>query len=161
MKNHLYFICPTDNLETILNSKGKKQNYYCSSLGNSVEFDKQVMNEIKGLISDKNITTITFILSDTNKILLNAISGVNKQPINGLRSYNNKIRKQKKLSYLLWEARDQRIPILSSLLNSKISELKTKLSSEIKIHGEIYSTNEKTFKSIHMDVLHREKYSLN
>lgn len=55
MQKHLYFICPTDHLETVINNTFKQENYYCNSLGNSIKFDSEMVGQINVLIETKNI----------------------------------------------------------------------------------------------------------
>ena len=47
MLKHLYFICPTDFLEGVIENVFKQINYYYTSLGNSITFDKDSVKQLK------------------------------------------------------------------------------------------------------------------
>ena len=64
MKKCLYFICPTDCLESTIQSTFHQENFFYSSLGNSVNFNECELNQAKQLICDKGIREISFILAD-------------------------------------------------------------------------------------------------
>jgi hypothetical protein len=66
MNKHLYFICPTDHLETVIQKISQEKNYYLTSLGNSIDLDFETMGQINSLIESKKITQISFILSNNN-----------------------------------------------------------------------------------------------
>mgnify|MGYP004137638051 CR=1 FL=1 len=70
MRKHLYFVCPTDHLETVINDHCYQENYYLTSLGNSVSFNSEFIGEINSLIEANRITEITFILSDNTSAIL-------------------------------------------------------------------------------------------
>ena len=63
MGKHLYFVCPTDNLETVIENHFQNKNYFLSSLGNSLGFSFEVVEEINSLIENKGITEINFVLA--------------------------------------------------------------------------------------------------
>ena len=69
MLKHLYFTCPTDHLETTINKSFEHENYFLSTLGNSVSFSSEFVNEISSFIKANSINKITFILSDNNRII--------------------------------------------------------------------------------------------
>ncbi len=83
MRKHLYFICPTDRLEAVINARFKQENYYWTSLGNSVSFDNERVGEINALMETKSITGITFVLSDDNCMFLDALKDREFSSING------------------------------------------------------------------------------
>lgn len=60
-----------------------------------MEFDKEIILEINKLIACKNTDAITFVLSDKNQIILNAI-GNNKVVNNwGLKRFDKQVKKQR------------------------------------------------------------------
>ncbi len=67
MQKHLYFICPTDYLETVIEASFLEENYFLTSLGNSLRLDSETLGEINGFIESKNINEITFVLSEDNR----------------------------------------------------------------------------------------------
>ena len=52
MSNNLYFICPTDNLESIINSTFNEEKYYVTSLANSITFNHQFIKLTSNIIRD-------------------------------------------------------------------------------------------------------------
>ena len=70
MSRHLYFVCPTDNLEKLIEEKYPQENYYLTSLGNSIKFSNDFIVEINGLIEAKGIEKVTFVLSKNNHFIL-------------------------------------------------------------------------------------------
>jgi len=91
MKQCLYFICPTDYLETIIERTFDQENYFYSSLGNSVIFTKDELSEIKKLICSKGIREISFVLADDNPIVLDALANQNFSDIRGLKKFYNQV----------------------------------------------------------------------
>ena len=69
MLKHLYFTCPTDHLETVISESFDQENYFLSSLGNSVSFSSEFVNEVSSFIKAHSINKITFILSENNRII--------------------------------------------------------------------------------------------
>ena len=68
MPKHLYFICPTDHLETVINRHYNEENYFISSLGNSIDFNKQFTAYLCDLVEAKGITEISFVLAQDNTL---------------------------------------------------------------------------------------------
>jgi len=167
MQKSLYLLCPTDCLESIINSTFNNKNYFYTSLGNSVMFDnKQTLKDIKELIKKHEIRDISFVLSNTNKIILDALGNKDFLKIRGLNDFYNKITEQKEHSVLSWHTTDNRqFSILSYYLNKKIKELQLELNSlffePIRIHGKIYNKKENMFNNIYSDLICIEKYCLN
>ncbi len=156
MTKTLYFICPTDCLEPIINYTFQQENYYYSSLGNSTSFDSNMLVQIKELIKSKNIDEILFILSNNNRIISDAIGKQCFSEINGLSFFYNQVieKSNSKVSWKVWE--DPTL-LLSHLLNIKIKELTTGLRYFLdqlpKISGKIYDREEKVFLAIHSDLI--------
>ena len=84
MFNKLYFICPTDNIESIINSKLNDNNFYITSLANSITFNYDFIKELLSFIEAKKISEIAFVLSDDNKLINDALE-------------NNKFKEPKKI----------------------------------------------------------------
>ncbi|WP_281615744.1 hypothetical protein [Flammeovirga sp. SubArs3] len=95
MQKHLYFVCPTDHLETIIEATFKEENYYYSSLGNSVSFEKDIISEINDVIETNNIKEVTFILSNTNKLILDAIQHESQPLVIGMKRFYYDVIRQK------------------------------------------------------------------
>jgi hypothetical protein len=165
MKSCLYFICPTDCLESIIESKFHHENYFYGSLGNSLTFTQNELNQIKELICSKGIREIYFVLSDDNQIVSDAIGNQDFSDIRGLENFYNQVQLQKEHLEMSWQIQNPQFLILSSFLNTKIEKLKDGLSDlmigEIAIVGKIFSKEEHQFKDIYSDLICREDSILN
>ena len=167
MQKHLYFICPTDHLERVIDSTFKQDNYFYTSLGNSITFDAETLEQLVELLSNKNIQNISFVLSDDNSIVLDALGNHEFSQIDGLSSFYREIARQKDRSILLWKSHHLQFSILSNFLNQKIKELRLALGNiyadRIKINGIIYLSQQKTFSDIYSDWICEEnfRFSLN
>ncbi|BDS11058.1 hypothetical protein [Aureispira anguillae] len=165
MQNHLYFICPTDNLETIIDYTFRGRNYYYTSLGNSIVFNNDTTWQIQKLINKNHINKISFILSNDNRIILDALGNQGFSKVTGLNNCYDEIIKQKKLSEKSWQRYKRQFSIISYHLNKKIKELRFGINgsfaSQLKISGKIYHRQEQVFKDIYPDLICRESFSLN
>ena len=70
MNASLFFLCPTDCLESIVNKIYKGENYFYNSLGNALTLDSTTLESIKRLVCRHNIKNIYLVLSEQNKIAL-------------------------------------------------------------------------------------------
>lgn len=165
MQKHLYFICPTDHIETVINSTFLEENYYWTSLGNSVSFTRDTIQEMNTLIITKNITEITFVLSDNNKIVQDALQEQQFSDIRGLHRFYDAIIRQKQLTKLLWQTNNSKLPLISRYLHTKMKELHlsmdTEFNSQVKIGAKIYNSSEYFFSKIHAPLFHLESFNLN
>ncbi|RNC90148.1 MAG: hypothetical protein ED555_12015 [Allomuricauda sp.] len=165
MKAHLYFICPTDHLEPVINESSDNGSHYYTSLGNSVVFTKYTINQIEHLIAKYNIEEATFILSSTNPIIRDALERQDFSGIRGLNGFYDEIARQKRYSKVLWQEHNNQFIILSYYLNKKIEELQHKLkaqfANQIKITGKIYDKKKNTFDEIYPNLVCTKFFSLN
>ncbi|KXX69957.1 hypothetical protein [Flammeovirga sp. SJP92] len=165
MRKHLYFICPTDHLEPVIESTFHEENYFCSSLGNSISFDHMMMEEINQLIETKNIREITFVLSDSNKLFKEALNNQVHKAGNSLEEFFHDIKNQKKLTSVIWKKSDLQLPVLSLYLDRRIRELQSQISfwfeDKVKINAKVYNRQKKVFKDIHSELFSLKYYSQN
>lgn len=165
MQKLLYFICPTDCLEPIINNTFRQENYYISSLGNSIVFDNKAMDQLKELITSNNIREISFVLSYDNRVILDALGNQDFSEISGLNHFYKEIIRKKKDSEASWQTWNPQLLILSYYLNDKIRELKFRLNGlffdRLKISGKIYNRRENIFKNIYSDSICIEYFGLN
>ena len=161
----LYFICPTDFLESVINKSFQDEKYYYSTLGNSINFDNKVLKNTKKLIETKNIRAIYFVLSSDNRIVFDALGNQDYSRIKGLNVFYDQVIKQKETVELSWQAWNSDFLILSYYLNHKISELKQgmgdRMNDQLIIKGKIYNKEEKAFIDIYPDLMCLEYASLN
>ena len=165
MKKHLFFICPTDYLETVINKVFRQENYFFTSLGNSIIFDAETMAEINGLIETKNITEITFVLSDNNVIVMDALRNRDFSNLTGLEGFYHEIVEHRELSEVLWQVSNLQHPVFSHYMNAKIKELQAKISSwmidQISFNCKLYDVKRNTFTEMYSNLLYAKCFSLN
>lgn len=165
MQKRLYFICPTDFLETVINDSFKGENYFITSLGNSIALDTDKIDGINTLIETIGIQEITFILSMENRIALSALKDREFSGLHGLECFHDDIERQMAYTKIQWKTNNLGDPILYYLLNEKVSELKSKLSNwevdQIKIGAKIYNRKMNFFTEITPDLINKEYISLN
>ena len=165
MKKYLFFVCPTDNLESIIDLKFKHENYYLSSLGNSMTFNEEIVNEIDMLIKRVKITEIIFVLASNNRIIDDALKDQEFSNIKVLRPLYKKITLQKKLLKALWKPSNIILPIISSHLNEKINELRLKIKNlsivEQNMRTQVFDIQKNVFSDIHDVLFYREHIMLN
>lgn len=165
MQKHLYFICPTDHLEPVINNTFKQENYYFTSLGNSIAFDTSMVWQLNELLQSKNIRDISFVLSDNNRIVSDALEKQDFSEITGLSNFYNQITRQKEYFKGVWQTYNRQFLILSYHLNDKIKELRLGLKclsiDPLKISGKIFNRHEEVFSDIYSDLICREYISVN
>ena len=165
MKRHLYFICPTDNLEPVINNTFKQENYYLTSLGNSIEFNADMVSQLNELLRTRNIRDISFVLSDNNRFVSDALGKKDYLGVTGLRNFYHQIAKQKEHSEGVWQTYNRQFLILSYHLNDKIKELRLGLQclpiGAFKIHGKIYNTDNDAFSDIYPGLICRDCVGVN
>ncbi|MEX0360904.1 MAG: hypothetical protein AB3N10_07935, partial [Allomuricauda sp.] len=123
MQRSLYFVCPTDCLEPIINCTFGDKNHFYTSLGNSVVFDKHTIDYIEPLILKQNVKEIYFVLSISNSIIIDALENQNFVDIRGLNDFYDEVLRQKGHSEVLCRQDNRQFMILSYHLNKKIKEL--------------------------------------
>ncbi len=166
MDNMLFLLCPTDSLQSKINTVSKCKNYFYTSLGNSFNFDDKIITEIKELIQKHTINEIYFVLSNDNKIVLDALEGQSFSEIKGLKRFYKEIEKDKMLLKILTNTENNNFSIISFYLNKKIKALKHKLednlvSQPVKIYGKIYNKEKKSFMNIFSNLNGLEKFRWN
>ena len=165
MQKRLYFICPTDHLESIINDRYKEENYYLTSLGNSISFDFETVEQLNSLVLEKEISHITFVLSDTNSIIEDALLHQNFGNLQTLKPLHSEILKQKKLADKVWHTSSLRVLVATHYLSCKIDELHHQLSSwmtkPIKIDAKIYHRKQARFTESTPDLLLLRYFHLN
>lgn len=160
----LYFICPTDCLEAIIDSTYKQQeNYYYSSLGNSTTFNLSLLKETQQLIKTKSIKEITFVLANDNRIILDAIGDQDYTEHLQLNDVYYKILKHRYNSKLSWYNWNEQFLFLSSFINDQINEFKSKLTDlsalGLTINGQIYNRQQNIFKDTDSELIFMGPYS--
>lgn len=153
MQKHLYMVCPTDHLEPIIDSSFKGLKAFYTSLGNTMAMDRLTLKQIAVQIEKDNIQEITFVLSEDNHIVLDALNHQNFIEITTLKkAYPHFVKHQKTVTDS-WQVHFQHAMILSYHLNEKIKELKRGLQgfpiSQPLINGKLYSKAYRNFRQIY------------
>ena len=165
MTRQLYFICPTDGMEPTIDGAFGNLNYFYTSLGNSVVFDKDTMFHIKSLLLNHGIKEIFFVLSDGNPIIKDALGNRHFSGIQGLDLFYAEISRQKQYSEVLCNEYNRQSLVLSYYLNKKIKELMSELNGlnvgKIHVKGKIYKKQENIFNEIYPDLVCTEYFSRN
>ena len=165
MQKHLFLLCPTDRLEPVINNVFKQENYFYFSLGNSFIVEDNTIESIKQIIKDNHIKEVSFVLSNSNHIVTDALGTQDFSNMRGLRSLYGQITEKKKYSEIFWETDYSQFSVLSYYLNSKIKELQNELGNIInpplKITGKIYDRFDNIFRNIYSDLICIEKHYLN
>ena len=165
MKKHLYFICPTDYLETVINGTFKQENYYITSLGNSITFDRKTVAAISKLVEKKNITEITFVLSDNNPIVMDGLNDQDFANVWGLGHFYRKITKLEVRAELLWQTGHLAVPVLAYYLGKRIEDLRAKLGrgriDRLAINAKVFYSQRNVFREPRYDLFYRESFKLN
>ena len=164
MFNKLYFICPTDNIESIINSKLNDNNFYITSLANSITFNYDFIKELHSIIESKKISEITFVLSDDNKLINDAIEKKELKNIRSLDHLNLKISLQKKFFKKESTKSEIRLGLISHLLNQKKHELKNITDSfgqELDINTLVYNKEVNEFTKVKSKLLNLDFFNLN
>lgn len=165
MKHTLYFICPTDGLESVINEEFNGKNYFLTSLGNSISIKGETIKEIKELIKEKNITDIHFILSYDNHIMLDAVISQEYKGMTKLNEFYEEIGRQRKRIDRYWKAPNYQNLVLSNHLNAQIKHLKKYLGRFYfdldQISGYIYNNEKREFTKIYSKLICNRLYSLN
>ncbi|MBD1420973.1 hypothetical protein [Sphingobacterium chuzhouense] len=165
MRKCLYMICPTDHLESVINSRFEGHNYFYTTLGNNVKLDKDTIGQIALLLETNSIREITFILSIDNCILLDALIKQHFRNIGGLDDFYLYLQERKKHMFNSWQRHNHYIILFSYYLNHKIKELKTGLRGVIptqpSINGKLFSKDYNKFSPIHSDLVCLHSSNLN
>lgn len=165
MEPQLYFICPTDHLEHIINDQLGGVNYFYFSLGNSLGFDVETLEQLSSFLNEKRIENISFVLSDSNQLVLDAIQRQGGVQFKGLENLYDGIRREKVLSSSLWKGKSLEIALVAQYLKSRVKDLESKfsetLNADLNITALLYDSKNKQFKSLYSDFIYTECIRMN
>ncbi|MDG1296332.1 MAG: hypothetical protein P8P48_04275 [Saprospiraceae bacterium] len=162
MNGHLYFICPTDHLELIIDNAFLGDSYFFTSLGNSMVFDEDLCFEIGNLMELKGIQAITFILSDKNKVIRDALLHQDFSRFGRLKGLYDEItnHKEQSRSQGVQDARIHELA-LSVHLDSKVKELMMKMPAQnLNIDAKIYGWVSKQFIEVDLNKIKNNRIGL-
>lgn len=165
MERHLYFICPTDHLEPVINNTYQRENYFLTSLGNSLTFDIEMTLWLSEFLRTKNIRNITFVLSEDNCVIRDRSGDNTLTDISAINALNEKLVQHRKDMKKAWKTYDQRLMTLSYHLNDKIRELQQKLHllsvRHIRITGKIFRRDKTIFRNTYSGLICSEHACVN
>ena len=165
MQKNLYFLCPSENLEAVIEKSFPQENYFLSSLGNSISFSDDFILDINSLIESKGIGKITFILSNNNRFILDAMKNQEFKYIKELKEYYKTIEERKVLTIKSYKNKNFTSLITSHILKTKINELNSNLfdwiRNKISIEGKIYDPNKNIFFDVRINIIEPESLFLN
>ena len=165
MQKNLYFLCPSENLEAVIEKSFPQENYFLSSLGNSISFSDDFILDINSLIESKGIGKITFILSNNNRFILDAMKNQEFKYIKELKEYYKTIEKRKVLTIKSYKNKNFTSLITSHILKTKINELNSNLfdwiRNKISIEGKIYDPTKDMFFDVRINIIEPESLFLN
>ena len=165
MQKNLYFLCPSDNLEAVIEKRYPQENYFLSSLGNSISFSDDFILDINSLLESKGIGKITFILSNNNRFILDAMKNQEFKYIKELKEYYKTIEKRKVLTIKSYKNKNFTSLITSHILKTKINELNSNLfdwiRNKISIEGKIYDPTKNMFFDVRINIIEPESLFLN
>ena len=165
MQKILFLLCPTDSLESTINDVSSSENYFYTSLGNSFNVDFETLKHLKELVEKHQICKIYFVLSNDNRIILDALGGQFFSGIRGLEKCYKEVKRQQKNAEIIEKRAASKFSVLSYYLNTKIKELQFQLchvcKHDIHVSAKIYNTQENSFKNVHADLICLEKHALN
>ena len=165
MQKNLYFLCPSENLEAVIEKSFPQENYFLSSLGNSISFSDDFILDINSLIESKGIGKITFILSNNNRFILDAMKNQEFKYIKELKEYYKTIEKRKVLTIKSYKNKNFTSLITSHILKTKINELNSNLfdwiRNKISIEGKIYDPTKNMFFDVIINIIEPESLFLN
>ncbi|HAA14646.1 MAG TPA: hypothetical protein DCE41_24350 [Cytophagales bacterium] len=165
MPKHLFFICPTDHLEPEIHQAYRQEKVFYSSLGNSIDFDTDALVHLQGWIQAEDISHITFALSCSNSIVLDALQGQDYSQVAELQGFYDQLARQKEYTEGVWQSCNRNFLLLSHHLNNKMAELKLGLGNflmpPLTIRGKIYNREEKTFCNVYSNLICSASVSIN
>ena len=156
MTKRLFMICPTDYIESIIRGKFDGQKYFYSSLGNSFTVDGSCAGELIKVIESRQIQEITFVLSENNKIILDATQRQRYIDITGLRTNYRRIISQRKLPDQMWASQNGHVLFLSYYLKDQINKFRATLQDHslhgVTINAMIYSKEDDCLRHIYPEL---------
>ena len=152
MSKCLYMICPTDFMESAIDRSFDGQKYFYSSLGMSLAMDNDMLSDIVEVIQKYDIKEITFVLSEDNSIILDALNNQEFSTIRGLKESYDQIHEYNYIALHNWRSYNPHFIFLSYYLNRKIEELhdalRDLLTGPLVINGKLYSLAYDSFRTI-------------
>lgn len=148
----------------VINDAFRRDNYYMTSLGNSLSFDKNTIEAIHWLINAKGIKEISFVLSYSNVFINDALQSQSFSNVFVLSDTYYELARLKKRTRITWKARDSKEYIISYYLTNKVMALMplldTELTDRLQVNAMIYYENENTFREVFSNLIYNRDFVL-
>lgn len=166
MHKQLFFICPTDYLELVINNNFNCENYFYSTLANSFLFNNDAIGYISSLLEYENIREITFVLSDENNLLFGSLAEDKVFNSNRLIKMKQDILLQNNKLKVLSRGLDANLFLATYFLIKKANSFKNDLNNcwfkdQIRINTKVYITKKKQFRTVEYNTLINNCFQLN
>ena len=156
MNGHLYFVCPTDCLESTIDKTFGEGNYFYSSLGNSFVLNQELVQQIGRVIKTNVISKITFVLSDKNQIVMDTMDSGTTMMIERMKPFYEELANHR-YSYQFSEGRcsNQVTFLIERYLNCKLvlfKEIGAQFGlNDLNLNALIFDSKAKQFNEINLD----------
>ena len=125
----LYFICPTDYIEATINQAFEGENYFLTSLGNTLVFDDYKVQEVSALIQMNEIKEVVFVLSDENRFFHETLGSNGLASIVEFSGFFREKNPKRVSSLLRKNGKSHNYILLEAYLDSKLQELNFRLKN--------------------------------
>lgn len=159
MPGHLYFVCPTDHLETVIESHFSGDHYFVSSLGNSIDFNSKFATYLANLIETKGITEISFVLAEDNVMLKNVQKIKEFKGLRRLHKFYQSNLKSKTYGKDEKHKLYSKLPEVYNCLCLRVedfnSQVSNRYSEAVRVNAKVYYRQKNNFKEVssHMDLI--------
>ncbi len=162
----LFLICPTDFLETTINSRFKGDNYFYSSLGNSFQLsDDLLFGQIKEFLLDKSINRIMLVLKDSNTFFSGKLNESDANSIACIKDIQKDTLKNKtEIAKFSGDLNTQKKLAISKYLNRKTRLLENQLKDEfssINVKAQLFIEADESFEDVFNPLITEIVFSLN
>ena len=128
-------------------------------------FDQETTAQLEEILVAKKIKQISFVLSDDNLILSNAMNAQSIDTIEVMQQYYGEVDEECAIAVELWKECDFKNVILRNFLSRKMEDLNNSLKSfdrnQIELGAMIYSRENNNFTNIQLTSSFRNRYNLN
>ncbi|MEM7161199.1 MAG: hypothetical protein AAF487_02050 [Bacteroidota bacterium] len=165
MRKKLYFICPTDHLEMEIDRITRVENFYFSSLANSIYLDQETVGQLSDLIETHQIQEINLVLSDENLFWKDDLSFLEATKTKGIIEASKQTKSKRKELRKHFEAEHLNDIVLKHFLKAKQKEMQSRLpkwiSASLIFKSFLYVKQKRSLERIRFDRLELLKFSLN
>ena len=151
MAKHLFLICPLDFLEFEIRKNYKDKCFFYSSLGNSISYNNQTIDELIDLIKNEEISLVSMVMSNENEIISNSLKKAKILSVGTKKQYQHQIIGYETVVNEIWEKCDVKSVLTARYLEDKIMELKDELKKfdfNLEMNPVLYDRKSNTFSNV-------------